>query len=110
MAQVMDCVLPIRSCMATSLDSSPAVHGSVEGSRRWRPCSPDAHESLYKIERSLISASTWLTNDIIERRGVIYGFVEYTERIAPDKDASRSVVQRAGTMTKTGRLTMQYKT
>lgn len=36
-------------------------------------------------------------------------FIEYSERIARDSAASRSVVQRAGILTKTGRLTKPYR-
>jgi hypothetical protein len=61
-------------------------------------------------ERNAASAGNWVANDVVERRAAVNEFVEYAERIARDKDASRSVVQRAGITTKTGRLTKHYKT
>ena len=51
-----------------------------------------------------------MAHDVIERRVAIKEFVKYAEGIARDKDAARSVVRRAGIITKTGRLTKYYKT
>jgi hypothetical protein len=61
-------------------------------------------------KRKAASTGNWVANDVIERRAAIKEFVEYAERIARDKKAARSVVQRAGIFTKTGRLTKHYKT
>jgi hypothetical protein len=60
-------------------------------------------------ERNAASAGKGAANDVVERRAAVNKFVEYAERIARDRDASRSVVQRAGIATKTGRLTKHYK-
>jgi hypothetical protein len=60
-------------------------------------------------ERSAASAGKGVANDVIERRAAVNKFVEYAERIARDRNASRSVVQRAGIFTETGRLTKHYK-
>ncbi len=60
--------------------------------------------------RNAASAGKGVANDVIERRTAVNKFVEYAERIARDRDAARSVVQRAGIFTKTGRLTKHYKT
>jgi hypothetical protein len=56
------------------------------------------------------AAGKGVANDIVERRAAVNKFVEYAERIASDSDASRSVAQRAGILTETGRLTKPYKT
>jgi hypothetical protein len=61
-------------------------------------------------ERKPARAGNWVAHDVIERREAIKAFVKYAEGIARDKDAARSVVQRAGIFTKTGRLTKHYKT
>ena len=61
-------------------------------------------------KRNAASAGKWVAHDVAERRAAIKKFVEYAERIARDKDAARSVVRRAGIITKTGRLTKHYKT
>ena len=60
-------------------------------------------------ERNAASAGNWVANDVVERRAAINKFVEYAERISRDREASRSVVQRAGIFTKSGRLTKHYK-
>jgi len=60
--------------------------------------------------RNAASAGNGVANDVVERRAEVNKFVEYAERIARDRDAARSVVQRAGIFTKTGRLTKHYKT
>jgi hypothetical protein len=61
-------------------------------------------------ERNAASAGRWVAHDVIKRRAAIKEFVEYADRIARDKAAARSVVRRAGIITKTGRLTKHYKT
>jgi hypothetical protein len=61
-------------------------------------------------ERNAASAGNWVAHDVIERRTAIKEFVKYAKRIARDEDAARSVVRRAGIITKTGRLTKHYKT
>jgi len=60
--------------------------------------------------RNAASAGNGVAHDVIERRVAIKEFVKYAEGIARDKDAARSVVRRAGIITKTGRLTKYYKT
>jgi isocitrate/isopropylmalate dehydrogenase len=55
-------------------------------------------------------ALTAVEFDIIERREETRRIVEYAARIARDRDAARSVVQRAGIFTKAGRLTKHYRT
>ena len=61
-------------------------------------------------ERSATSGGKGVADDVVERRAAVNKFVEYAERIARDSDASRSVAQRAGILTGTGRLTKPYKT
>ncbi len=61
-------------------------------------------------ERNAAAAGKGVANDVVERRAAVSKFVEYAERIARDSDASRSVAQRAGILTGTGRLTKPYKT
>lgn len=62
------------------------------------------------VERVAASAGKGVADDVVERRTAVNKFVEYAERIARDRDASRSVAQRAGIFTGTGRLTKHYKT
>ena len=62
------------------------------------------------VERVAPSAGKGVADDVVERRAAVNKFVEYAERIARDRDASRSVTQRAGIFTGTGRLTKHYKT
>jgi hypothetical protein len=60
-------------------------------------------------ERNGASTGQWVANDVAERRAAVRKFVEYAERIARDSDASLRVAQRAGILTRTGRLTKHYK-
>lgn len=59
--------------------------------------------------RNAARAGNWATYDFIERRAATKKFVEFAERIARDKDAARAIVQSAGIITKTGRLTKRYR-
>jgi hypothetical protein len=61
-------------------------------------------------ERNVASIGKWVASHVVESRAATNEFVEYAERIARDRDASRSVVQRAGIVTEAGRLTEHYKT
>jgi hypothetical protein len=61
-------------------------------------------------KRNWARAGNWVAHDVAERRAAVKDFVKYAKRIARDPEAARSVAQRAGILTKTGRLTKHYKT
>ena len=59
--------------------------------------------------RNLARSGNGAVYDAIERSKEIKKFVEFADRIARDKEAARAIVQSAGIITKTGRLTKRYR-
>jgi hypothetical protein len=90
---------------ASSFDQQPraATAEHIEGRRRdpdFQRERDDGKEDSQSTKRG--EHRKWVANDVVERRSTVKRFVEYAERIARDRDASRSVAQKPGIATKPG--------